>query len=90
MVFVLLGVDAWHLRALAQFQESEMSPELFQDFMNGYMKPEVSPPLPFEHSVVVMTAAPNQDDFRLNTMGSQFSIPFFMKFLFRISGGIKF
>ena len=80
----------WHLRTLAQFQESEMSPELFQDFMNGYMKPEDSPPLAFGHSVVVMTAAPSQDDFRLNPMGSQFSTPFFMKFLFRISGGIKF
>ena len=67
-----------------------MSPELFQDFMKRYMKPEVSPPLFFEHSVVVTTAAPNQDDFRLNTIDSQFSILFFMKFLFRISGGIKF
>ena len=29
----------WNLRTLAQFQESEMSPGLLQDFMNGYIKP---------------------------------------------------
>ena len=42
MVLVLLGVDAilgGDLRTLAQFQGSEMSPGLFQDFMDGYIKP---------------------------------------------------
>ena len=29
----------WDLRTLAQFQGSEMSSGLFQDFMNGYVKP---------------------------------------------------
>ena len=28
-----------NLITLAQFQESEMSPGLFQDFMDGYIKP---------------------------------------------------
>ena len=42
--FVLLGVDAilsdgWGLITFAQFQVSEMSTGLFQDFMNGYIKP---------------------------------------------------
>ena len=29
----------WDLITLAQFQVSEMSPGLFQDFMDGYIKP---------------------------------------------------
>ena len=29
----------WELRTLAQFQGSEMSPGLFQDFMDRYIKP---------------------------------------------------
>ena len=29
----------WDLITLAQFPGSEMSPELFQDFMDGYIKP---------------------------------------------------
>ena len=28
----------WHLRTLAQFQGNEMSPGLFKDFMDGYIK----------------------------------------------------
>ena len=32
----------WDLRTLAQFQGSEMFQELFQDFMDGYIKPEGS------------------------------------------------
>ena len=28
----------WNLRILAQFKRSEMSPELFQDFMDGSIK----------------------------------------------------
>ena len=32
--------ESWvcNLRTLAQFRASEMSPGLFQDFMDGYMK----------------------------------------------------
>ena len=30
---------AWDLRTLAQFQGSVMSSGLFQDFMDGYVKP---------------------------------------------------
>ena len=29
----------WDLITLAQFHGSEMSPGLFQDFMDGYIKP---------------------------------------------------
>ena len=39
----------WDLRTLAQFQVSEMSPGLFQDFMG------IQNPLVVEHSVVVKT-----------------------------------
>ena len=33
------GWCVWDLRTLAQFQGSEMFPGLFQDFMDGYIKP---------------------------------------------------
>ena len=49
------------LITLAQLPGGEMSPGLFQDFMDVYI---------VEHSVVVMSA-------RLNPMGSQFLIPVF-------------
>ena len=56
----------WDLRTLAQFQESEMAiPGLFQDFMDGYVKPWYYP-LVVEHSAVVMTAGSHQDDPKLN------------------------
>ena len=42
----------WDLRTLVQFQGSEMSSELFQDFMDGYVKLST---LVVELSVVVMT-----------------------------------
>ena len=46
-----------------------MSSELFQDFMDGYIKPCGSHwPLVVEHNGVVMCA-------RLNSIGSKFSIP---------------
>ena len=35
----LIRLWVWNLRTLAQFQGSEMSPGLFQDFMDGYIKP---------------------------------------------------
>ena len=35
---MLLWVMVWDLRTLAQFLGNEMSPGLFQDFMNGYIK----------------------------------------------------
>ena len=41
----------WDLRTLAQFQVSEMSPGLFQDFMG------IQNPLVVEHSVVVKTVS---------------------------------
>ena len=33
---------AWDLITLAQFRESEMSPGLFQDFMDMYIRPSDS------------------------------------------------
>ena len=59
------GWWVWDLITLAQFSESDMSPGLFQDFMDVYIRLF---PLVVEHSVVVMSA-------RLNPMGGQFSIP---------------
>ena len=54
----------WDSITLAQFPGSQISPGLFQDFMDGYIKLS---PLVVEHSVVVMSP-------RMNPMGSQFSI----------------
>ena len=39
---------------------------------------------------VVITAVPNHRNPSSNHMGSQFSVSRFMKFVFRISGSIKF
>ena len=44
----------WDLGTLAQFQGSEMSPKLFEGFMDGYKTLKLSP-FVVEHSVVVMT-----------------------------------
>ena len=35
----LKTIKGWDLRTLAQFQGSEMSSGLFQDLMDGYIKP---------------------------------------------------
>ena len=35
---LMLGSWVWILRALAQFKGSERSPELLQDFEDGYIK----------------------------------------------------
>ena len=43
-------------RTFAEFQGSEMSPGILQDFTNGYMKLST---LTVEHSVMVMTSGPN-------------------------------
>ena len=52
--FFYFGVDATlGLRTLAQFQGSEMSPGLFQAFMDGYIRLSTRA---IEYSVVVMTA----------------------------------
>ena len=58
-----------------------MSPRLFQDFINGYIRLS---PLAVEHIVVVMTAGSNQDDPKLKCVAN------FAKFVFRISGSMKF
>ena len=52
--FCSVGVHATlGLRTFSQFQGSEMSPGLFQDFIDGYIERST---LAVEHSVVVMTA----------------------------------
>ena len=51
MVVGFCSIGGWYysgwwvcdLTTLAQFQESGMSPGLFQDFTDGYIKPEGSP-----------------------------------------------
>ena len=45
----------WNLRTLAQFQGSDMSPGLFQDYGWVHKTLRLSP-LAVEHSLVVMTA----------------------------------
>ena len=42
-VWCYSGWWVWDLRTLAQFEGSKMSPGLFQDFMDGYIKLEDSP-----------------------------------------------
>ena len=61
----------WDLIIFGQFSGSDMSPGLFQDFMDVYIHKTLRLfPLVIQHSVVVMST-------KLNPMGSQFSIPVF-------------
>ena len=39
LLLLLFFCWAWDVKRLVQFQASEMSPGLFQDFINGYIKP---------------------------------------------------
>ena len=50
---ILLRVMMWDLRILAQFQESEMSPGLCQEFMDEYIKF-------FKTPLIMELWAPNQ------------------------------
>ena len=49
---MLLSMMGGGLRTFAEFQGSEMSPGILQDFTNGYIKLST---LTVEHSVVVIT-----------------------------------
>ena len=49
------GWCVWALETLAQLQENQILPGLFQDFMDEYIKPEGSSQAD-KHSVAVMTA----------------------------------
>ena len=60
---------------IAQFQESQISPGLFQDFMA---------------SIVVMTAGSQSRPSQIYPYGQPVFDSRFMKFVFRISEGIKF
>ena len=54
MIFILFAVNATQgFRTLPQFQGSEMSPGLFEDFMDGYIRLSA---LAVEHTVVIMAA----------------------------------
>ena len=65
--FCSIGVDATlELRAFPQFQGSEMSPGLFQDFIDGYIRRST---LAVEHSVVVMTAGFQSRRFQIESSG---------------------
>ena len=79
----------WDLRILAQFQGSEMSPRLFQEFMDGYYKT-----LPISGWIWLWqwlwVRVPNQCNARLNPMGSQFSIPILWNLCSESVGDIKF
>ena len=50
---MLLSMMGGGLRTFAEFQGSEMSPGILQDFTNGYIKLST---LTVEHSVVVITS----------------------------------
>ena len=58
----------------AQFQGSEMFPGLFQDFMDGYIKPEGSSYQQMNTVQWLYLRVPNEDDPRLYLKGSQFSV----------------
>ena len=63
------------LITLAQFQGSEMSQGLFQDFMDGHINPQNSSHYWLNIVLWLWLRVPNQDDPRLNPVGSQISIP---------------
>ena len=61
--FCSIGVDAaLGFKTLAQFQGSEMSPGLFQDFMDGYIRLSA---LAVEHTFVLMTAGSQSRRFQI-------------------------
>ena len=66
----------WNLKTLAQFQGSEIFTGLFQGFMYWHIRLST---LAVKHSLVIMNS------------GSQSVFDScFIKFVFRVSGGIKF
>ena len=77
----------WDLITLAQFQESEMSPGLFQDFIGWAHKTLRLFPLVVEHSVVVMTAGFQSRRSQSETYGQPIFGSRFIKLVFRIRGG---
>ena len=93
LVLVLLGVWCysgwwvWDLRTIAQFQGSEMSPGLFQDFMDWYIKLST---LAVEHNVVVMIAGSQSRQSQIESYEKTIFDSHFIKFVFRISWDIKF
>ena len=85
--FCSIRVDATlGLKTLAQFQGSEMSLGLFQDFMDAYIRLST---LAFEHSVVVMTGGSRSKPSQIESNGWAIFDSRFITFVFRISDGIK-
>ena len=75
-----MGLD---LITLAQFQGSEMSPGLFQGFMEGCRLS----PLVIEHSAVIMSAGSHSRRSQIEYHGWSIFDSRFTKFVFRTSGG---
>ena len=94
MAFIILGVEATlgercgNLEHLNSFREmgNEMSPGLSLRLYRWVLKPLRLSTLAVEHSVVVMLQVSNQDDPRLNPMGSQFSILILLNFCSEVAG----
>ena len=85
--FCSIRVDATQeLKTLAQFQGSEMSLGLLQDFMDTYVRLFT---LAVEHSVVVMTGGSQSKSSQIESSGWAIFDSHFMKCMFRISEGIK-
>ena len=85
--FCFIRVDATlGLKTLAQFQGSEMSLGLFQDFMDAYIRLST---LAVEHSVVVMTGGSQSKPFQIESNRWAIFDSRLIKFVFRISEGIK-
>ena len=65
----------WDLRTLAQFLGNEISPGLFQDFMDGYIKYQNSPRLLLKILEWLWLLVSNQVFPNTIPLGGQFSIP---------------
>ena len=68
---------------LSQFQGTEISPGLFQNFIEGYIRLST---LAVEHSVVVMTAGSQSRRSQIESYGYAIFDSRFIKFVFRIRG----
>ena len=85
--FCSIRVDATlELKTLAQFQGSEMSLGLLQDFMDTYVRLFT---LAVEHSVVVMNGGSQSKSSQIESNGWVIFDSHLMKYMFRISEGLK-
>ena len=85
------GWRVWDLRTLTQFLGSEMSPGLFENFMDKRMKHQNSLYLiAAECSQVVVYAGSSAGGFQFNSCWQPIFDSRFTKFVFRNSEGMKF